>query len=170
MFMAGCAVVKPNRSFETVTPVDCGLSGAYLGTAAVIPFDAKENDDWGVYTARRLTEYLMESRAFRQVVLSDDSHPKTGYLVTGTLEHVSYGGSDGPTTVFLSVQVASASDSRVRFLRTVKASSGKSAFHMTWLRMVDVPSPYIEEVLNGILRDVAADIASRTHSPAVQNP
>jgi hypothetical protein len=45
-----------------------------------------------------------------------------------------------------------------------------SAFHMTRLQNVSVPSPYIEEVLNNMLERIAKDIASRTNLPAVQNP
>jgi hypothetical protein len=44
------------------------------------------------------------------------------------------------------------------------------AFDMTKLQSEDVPSPYIEEVLNSMLERIAKDIASRTNLPAVQNP
>lgn len=168
--ITGCALVKPTRHYEEATPVDWGLAGAYLGTAAVTPFAAPEYEEWGMYSAHRLSEYLFENKAFRQVAVAMEPDPKTSYIISGTLEHLAYGGSQGPTSVFLVVKVTSTSDSQVRFYRSAKASSSRSAFHMTWLRSVDVPSPYIEEVLNGVLKDVASDIASRTHSPAVQLP
>ena len=170
MFLTGCALVKPNHISEKSTQVDRGLAGAYLSEAVVVPFDTKGDEAWGTYAARRLADYLMENRAFRQVVVAENNERKAGYIIRGTLEHLSYGGNEEPTTVFLTVSVTSVSDSLVRFQRSAKASSGKSAFHMVWLRSVDVPSPYIEELLDGILKATASDIASRTHSPAVQNP
>lgn len=170
VILPGCALVKPSRHYEEATPVDWGLAGAYLSTVTVAPFTAGGNEEWGGYAARMLAEYLMENMAFRQVVVAEGDVPKTSYFISGTLDHLSYGGNEDSTTVFLTVKVISTSDSQVRFHRSAKASSRKSAFHVAWLRSVDVPSPYIEEVLNGILKDVASDIASRTHSPAVQNP
>jgi len=38
------------------------------------------------------------------------------------------------------------------------------------LRSIDVPSPYIEEVMNGMLEGIAQDLASRTNLPAVESP
>lgn len=168
--MAGCAVVKPARVLEESTPVDRGLQGAYLGTAAVEPFECRGDAAWGLYAAQRMADYLMENEAFRQVTVGENSSKNAGYIVRGSLEHLFYGGNDEPTTVFLTVRVLSASDSGLRFQKSMKVSSEKDAFHMVWLRGVDVPSPYIEEVLNAVLKVAADDIASRTHSPAIQNP
>ncbi len=170
LVIAGCALVKPTRVTEVSTQVDAGLPGAYLGSAAVVPFHAAGDESWGTYASRKLADYLMENRAFGQVTVAQGAVPDTNYVVDGTLEHLFYGGNEGPTTVFLTIRVVSTSDSRVRFQRSVKASSEKSAFHLAWLRRVDVRSPYIEEVMNSALKAVANDIASRTHSPAVQNP
>lgn len=170
MLAGGCALVKPTRYYEEATPMDEGLAGASKGTAVVMPFDAMGNDMWGIYAAQRMTEYLIEQKAFRQVAFSDKKPQGTGYLITGTLDHLSYGGNESPTTVFLTIKVASTPDDQVHFYRTAKASSEKSAFHLTWLRRVDMPSPYIENVLNGMLERIAEDIALRTTLPPVQNP
>jgi hypothetical protein len=170
MLTSGCALVKPTRHYEESTPIDQGLAGTYLSTAVVMPFEAKGNESWGAYAAQRLTEYLIEQKAYRQVVYTNDKVPGTGYIITGTLDHLSYGGNEAATTVFLTIKVLGAADSQTLFYRTAKASSKMSAFHMTRLQSMDVPSPYIEEVLNSMLERIAKDIASRTNLPAVQNP
>jgi hypothetical protein len=168
--LSGCAMVRPDRHFEEATPVDWGLAGAYLSSAVVVPFDAKEPGQWGAYAANRLAAYLRETGAFRQVVVSGEGGQQAGYIVRGSIDHLFYGADTGPTEVFLSVQVVGASDSKVRFLRTARVSLRKRAFHMVWLRSVPVDQPYLEEVLGGMLKHIGDDIASRTLSPAVQNP
>jgi hypothetical protein len=170
IFISGCALVKPTRHFEESTPIDQGLAGTYLSTAVVMPLEAKGNENWGEYAAQRLTEFLIEQKAYRQVVYTKDKIPGTGYIITGSVDHLSYGGNDEPTTVFLTIKVLGAADSQTLFYRTAKASSKMSAFHVTRLQNVSVPSPYIEEVLNNMLERIAKDIASRTNLPAVQNP
>jgi hypothetical protein len=171
IFASSCALVKPTRHYEESTPIDQGLAGTYLSTAVVMPLEAKGNESWGAYAAQRLTEYLIEQKAYRQVVYTKDKVPGgAGYIITGTLDHLSYGGNEAATTVFLTIKVLGAADSQTLFYRTAKASSKMSAFHMTRLQSVDVPSPYIEEVLNSMLERIAKDIASRTNLPAVQNP
>ena len=170
IFASGCALVKPTRHFEESTPIDQGLAGTYLSTAVVMPLEEKGNESWGAYAAQRLTEFLIEQKAYRQVVYTKDKVPGTGYIITGSLDHLSYGGNDEPTTVFLTIKVLGAADFQTLFYRTAKASSKMSAFHMTRLQNVSVPSPYIEEVLNNMLERIAKDIASRTTLPAVQNP
>jgi hypothetical protein len=170
IFISGCALVKPTRLYEESTPIDQGLAGTYLSKAIVMPLEAKGNESWGAYAAQRLTEYLIEQKAFRQVTFSKNKVPGAGYIITGSLDHLSYGGNEDATTVFLTIKVLGAADSQTLFYRTAKASSKMRAFHMTKLQGVDVPSPYIEEVLNSMLERIAKDIASRTNLPAVQNP
>jgi hypothetical protein len=170
LLVSGCALVKPTRNYEESTPIDQGLAGTFLSTAVVTPFEAKGNENWGAYAAQRLTEYLNEQKAYRQVVYTKDKVPGADYIITGTLDYLSYGGNEAATTVFLTIKVQSAADSQTLFYRTAKESSKMSAFHLTRLRIVDVPSPYIEEVLNTVLKHIAKDIASHTNLPAVQNP
>jgi hypothetical protein len=170
IFASGCALVKPTRNYEESTPIDQGLAGTCLSTAVVMPFEAKGNEIWGVYAAQRLTEYLIEQKAYRQVVYTNDKVSGADYIITGTVDYLSYGGNEAATTVFLTIKVLGAADSQTLFYRTAKESSKMSAFHMTRLQSVDVPSPYIEEVLNTVLEHIAKDITSRTNLPAVQNP
>lgn len=170
IFLNGCALVKPTRRYEETTPIDEGLAGANQGTAVVLPFVAKDLDIWGAYAARSLREHLLEHKAFHTVAPMEDKVSSAEYIVTGSIDYIGYGGSESPTVVFLTVKVVARSGSKTLFYRTVKASSQKSAFHMTWLRRVDVPSPDIEAVMTVLLEKIAVDIASRTQSPAVQHP
>ncbi|HVN71755.1 MAG TPA: hypothetical protein VMU10_07035 [Desulfomonilia bacterium] len=170
IILSGCALVMPTRIYDEATPIDTGLAGMYLSTAAVMPFEAVGYENWGVYAAKKLTGSLLKHKAFRQVVYAEKKPPEVNYIITGTLENLSYGGNEGPTTVSLTVKVVGASDSQTYFYRTAKESSKKSAFHMSWLRRVDVPSPYIEGVLSSMVDRIAKDISSRTNLPAVQNP
>lgn len=170
LVLSGCTLVMPTRHLDESTPIDRGLQGAYLSTAVVLPFDARGSEAWGMYASRQLADFLRENGAFRRVSVAGEGDAEPGFIIQGTFDHLAYGGNDEPTTVFLTVKVISASDSQVRFQRSTKASSSKSAFHLAWLRRVDVPSPYIEDVLAGLLKAIASDIAARAHSPAVQNP
>ncbi len=170
LLVSGCVLIKPTRHYEESTPIDQGLAGTHLSTAVVMPLEAKGNESWGVYAAQRLTEYLIEQKAYRQVIYTKDKVPRADYIITGTLDHLFYGGNEDATAVFLTIKIQGATDSQTLFYRTAKASSKMSTFDMTMLESVDVPSPYIEEVLNGMLERIAKDIASRTNLPAVQNP
>ena len=167
LILSGCALVKPNRHYEESTPIDWGLANTFESSASVVPFVA-EDSKWGVYAAQRMEEYLLEEKAFRKIAFLDEGDPKPAYVITGTLEHLSYGGPYDPTSVFLTVRVIDTADGQIRFMRTARASSEKRGYHMTLLRRVYVPSPYPEEVMNGILKHIAQDIASRSRSPAKQ--
>ena len=63
-----------------------------------------------------------------------------------------------------------ASDGHTRFFRISRASSGRDAFHVSWLSRMYVASPYPEELLNGLLRHIAHDIAQRTALPPKKCP
>ena len=167
LILSGCALVKPNRHYEESTPIDWGMANTFESSVSVVPFVA-EDSKWGVYAAHRMEEYLLEEKAFRKVVFTEEINPTTDYIITGTLEHLLYGGPYDPTSVFLTVRVIDTADGQIRFMRTARASSEKRGYHMTLLRRVYVPSPYLEEVMNGILKHIAQDIASRSRSPAKQ--
>jgi hypothetical protein len=167
--VVGCALVKPTRNFDESNLIDWGLGNTFDSSVAIVPFTA-ENQDWGVYAAQRMKEYLLEEKAFKRIIYSEDKNPKTAYILTGDLEHIEYGGTDTPTMVFLRVKIIRTDDGQTRFLRTAKASSKKSAYHVTLVRRLFIPAPYPEEVMNGVLRHIAHDIALRSTSPAVQSP
>src|SRR5512137_2613114 len=89
--LSGCALVKPNRSYEESTPIDWGLVNTFESSASVVPFVA-EDSKWGVYAAHRMEEYFLEEKAFRKVVFTEEINPRTTYIITGTLDHLLYGG------------------------------------------------------------------------------
>jgi hypothetical protein len=170
LIAGGCALVKPTRYYDESTSIDWGLAGAFDGSAVIVPFTAQD-PKWGIYAAQRMKEYLLEEKAFKRVIYSEENGPKSTYVIKGSLDHISYGGTDTPTIVFINVRVIATADGQTRFLRTAKASSEKSAYHMTMLRRLFIPAPYPEEVMNGVLKHIAHDIALRSKaSPAIQNP
>jgi len=170
MLVAGCAMVKPDRHLDEVTPIDWGLSGeSFESAVTVLPFDAQD-EKWGTYAAERMKEYLLEAGAFQKVILAGKEPVATPYVLTGELEYLFYGGTHSPSRVCVSVRVIDAADGHTRFLRISRASSEKKAFHMSWLSRVYIPSPYPEELLNALLRHIAADIADRTGLPPQQCP
>jgi hypothetical protein len=161
-FVAGCAMVKPDRHLDEVTPIDWGMNGESLESAiTILPFDAQD-EKWGAYAAQRMKEHLLEEKAFQRVVLAGKESVATPYVLTGELEYLFYGGTHSPSRVCVSVRVMDASDGHTRFLRISRISSEKKAFHVSWLSRVYMPSPYPEELLNALLRHIAQDIAVRT--------
>lgn len=165
--VSGCALVKPSRQFDESTPIDNGLDGASAHELTIVPFVSKDVK-WGYYAATRMQEYLLEERAFSRIVLAEEGFSATRYSLHGELEHLFYGGSNSPTEVCLSVSILDTTSGETRFFRKTSASSKKSAFHMTWLTRVYVPSPYPEEVVNSVLRKIAKDIAKRSTLPEKQ--
>lgn len=167
--ISGCALVKPERQLDEVTPIDWGLGGTFESAVTVYPFDAQD-EKWGIYAARRMKEYLLEKKGFRRVVYSDKEPASTPYEIRGELEYLFYGGTHSPSRVCITVRVIDTADKDTRFMRIARAASEKKAFHMTWLSRVYVPSPYPEELLNSLLEHVAADITRRTNLPAKKCP
>ncbi len=167
--LAGCALVKPTRQLDEVTPIDWGLGDSFEKGITVLPFDAQD-EKWGTYAAKQIKQHLLESKAFKRVVYSENDTVSTPYVLTGELEYLYYGGTHSPSRVCVSLRITEAKDGQTRFMRVAKASSEKDAFHMNWLSRAYVPSPYPEEILNALLRHVAEDIAQRTSLPAKKCP
>ena len=169
MVISGCALVKPARQLDEVTPIDWGLGNAFESAVTIYPFDAQD-EKWGVYAAQRMKEYLLEKKGFRRIICSDKDPARTPYEIRGELEYLFYGGTHSPSRVCITVRVIDTADGDTRFMRIARASSAKKAFHMTWLSRVYVPSPYPEELLNSLLEHVAGDIVRRTNLPAKKCP
>lgn len=169
MVMSGCALVKPTREVDEVTPIDWGLEDSFEGSITIYPFDAQD-EKWGIYAAQRIKEYLLEHKGFRRVVYSAKESAATSYELRGELEYLLYGGTHSPSRVCITVRIVNKADGDTRFLRIARASSENTAFHTTWLQRVYVPSPYPEELLNSLLKHVAMDIAKRTNLPAKKCP
>ena len=169
LVISSCALVKPTRQLDEVTPIDWGLKDAFESAVTIYPFDAQD-EKWGVYAAARMKEYLLEKQGFRRIILSDKEPADTPYEIRGELEYLFYGGTHSPSRVCITVRVIDTTDGDTRFMRISRASSEKKAFHMTWLSRVYVPSPYPEELLNSLLEHVSGDIALRTRLPAKKCP
>lgn len=169
LMLAGCAFVKPTRHLDEVTPIDWGLSDSFEHAVTIVPFDA-QNDTWGLYAAKQMTQYLIENKAFKQVIFSETEPAETPYVLKGDIEHLFYGGTHSPSQVCVSVRIVDTRDGQTRFMRISKMSSEKTAVHATWLSRVYVPSPYPEEIMNALLRHIAGDIAERTALPAKERP
>lgn len=166
LFCCGCTVVRPIRIMDTRVPVDGCLAGASGKTALVEPFEAPDNPSWGRRAAKVLIDELSVRGAFARVSLMDKTPSSADYVVRGTIEHLSYGGTEGPTVVSVRIRVMDTLGGGLCFERSVRASMEEAGFHMGLLRMVDCESPSVEEVLERALRDVAVDLAERTALPA----
>lgn len=168
--LSGCAMVKPERSLEELTPIDWGLDGgSFQGGVTVLPFGGQDAK-WGAYAAERMKNHLLEHKAFCRVVLSEEGAVETPWVIRGEIDQLFYGGTGSASRVGVSVRVIDASDGQTRFLRISRMSSGKKAFHLVWLSRVYLRSPYPEELLDPLLGHIAQDIAERTASPAQQGP
>ena len=168
--ISGCALVKPSRDVDEVTPIDWGLGDSFESSITIYPFDAQD-EKWGIYAAQRIKDHLLEHKGFRRVVYSDKAQATpTPYELRGELEYLFYGGTHSPSRVCITVRIINTADGDTRFLRIARASSENTAFHMTWLKRVYVRSPYPEELLNSLLKQVAGDIAKRTNLPAKKCP
>jgi hypothetical protein len=164
-----CALVKPDRHLDEVTPIDWGLDNSFESAITIQTFDSQD-ENWGIYAANRIKQHLLESSAFRRVIYSDKGPVTTPYVLTGELEYLYYGGTVSPSRVCISVRITDTKDNQTRFMRVSRASSGKDAFHVGWLSRVYVPSPYPEELLDALLKHIAGDIAERTVLPPKKCP
>ncbi|MFY9397615.1 MAG: hypothetical protein WAR22_04545 [Desulfomonilia bacterium] len=167
--LAGCAMVKPERGLEELTPIDWGLEGAFEDGVTVMPFTCRDAK-WGAYAAERMQEHLLTHKAFRRVVLSHGEQPETPWVITGEIEQLYYGGTGSASRVGVSVRVIGLPDGQTRFQRISRMSSEKKAFHLTWLKRVYLRSPYPEELLNPLLGHIAWDIAERTSITSAAGP
>lgn len=168
-FLTCCALVKPDRHLDEVTPIDWGLDNSFENAITILPFDAQD-EKWGTYAANQMKQHLLENKAFRRVIFSEKEPAATPYVLTGDLEYLYYGGTHSPSKVCISVRITDTKDNQTRFMRVSRASSGKDAFHVGWLSRVYVPSPYPEELLDALLSHIAGDIAERTALPQKKCP
>jgi hypothetical protein len=163
LLLSGCAIVKPHLDYQADTPIDWGLGGGFESAITVLSFDTGEFEPkWGVYAAKRMQEYLLEEKAFRRVVYGDKEPVTTPYVLKGEINHLYYGGTFTPTKVYVTIRIIERSDGQTRFMRKGSAECEKRAFRFDFLSRLYVSSPYPEELLNGILKTTAKDIARRT--------
>lgn len=171
LFLTGCAIVRPHLDTRHETPIDWGLECSHTAGITVQPFLTKEAEaPWGVYAAQRMQEYLLDQKAFRQILLADKEPVTTRYVLTGEINHMFYGGTFTPSTVSVTIRVIDRQDGQTRFLRKEYAKAENRGLDLELLTRLYVSSPYPEELLNGLLRTAAKDIAGRTNATAHCQP
>lgn len=170
--LAGCAIVRPHLTTQQETPIDWGLECSQTSAVTILPF-ATDNPAWGVYAAQRLQEYLLAEKAFQRVILAEKEPVLTPYVLKGEIDHMYYGGTFTPSRVYVTIRVINRQDGQTRFLRKGFAEGDKRGLDLELMTRLYVSSPYPEELLAGLLKTAARDIAQRTaptaHCPSGQN-
>lgn len=168
---AGCAFTRPYMDSKDSTPIDWGLRGSYEKAITIAPFDSHNYDKkWGTYAAQRMKEYLLEEGAFQRVIFSEEEKISMPLLLKGEITYMWYGGSYTPSKVNVTIRIIDTSDGQTRFLRKSSISYERRGYNVSWLNRMYISSPAPEELLNGILKHIAEDIAKRTRLPAKQHP
>jgi len=163
--MSACAIVKPHLDASRTTPIDWGLEGARSSAITVLPFVAHGQDErWGIYAARRMHEFLLAAKAFERVLYVEQEPVATPYVLKGEIDALYYGGTFTPTSVQVTVRVINRRDGQTRLLTTLSAEAENRGLDLELLTRKYVSAPYPEQVLNGILKELARTIAQRTHA------
>ncbi len=165
--LAGCALKHPDYQSEEMTPIDWGLEEAFENVVTVLPFEA-ESVEFGYYAGQRMQEYLLQAGAFRRVLFDDDGQVYSRYVLQGAILESFYGGSDAPTRMRIEVRVIDRTDGHTRFFRSAAVDYEMHGVDIQWLRRLYVDAPRPEEVLCGMLKNIAEDIAERTSRSAVK--
>ncbi len=169
--LTGCAFARPYMEFKDSTPIDWGLKGSFEKAIAIVPFDSHSYDKkWGIYAAQRMKEYLLEEGAFQRVIFSEEEKSFMPLLLKGEITYMWYGGSYTPSKVNVIVRIIDTSDGQTRFLKKSSISYERKGYSISWLNRMYLSSPAPEELLNGVLKHIAEDIAARTRLPVKQHP
>lgn len=170
--LTGCAIVRPHLDTRLETPIDWGLECGHKAALTVQPFvtTTEAERPWGVYAAQHMQEYLLADKAFQRILLSDKESVATRYVLTGEINQMFYGGTFTPTKVSVTIRVIDRQDGQTRFLRKAYAEAEKRGLDLELLTRLYVSSPYPEELLNGLLKTAAKDIAGRTNASAHCQP
>lgn len=171
LFLTGCAIVRPHLDTRQETPIDWGLECSHTAAITVQPFVTGEPESkWGVYAAQRMQEYLLAAKAFQRVLVAESGPVMTPYVLTGEIDHMFYGGTFTPSKVYLTIRVINRRDGQTRFLRKGYAAAENRGLDLELLTRLYVSSPYPEELLNGLLKTAAKDIAQRTNATSHCQP
>ncbi len=163
--MNGCAIVKPHLEISRTTPIDWGLEGAGSSAITVLPFIAHDQEErWGIYARRRMQEYLLADQAFERVLYAEKEPATTPYVLKGEIEALYFGGTFTQTRVQVTLRIINRRDGQTRYLSTFSAAAENRGLDLELLTRKYVSAPYPEQVLNGILKDLAREIALRTHA------
>lgn len=159
--LASCAIVRPHLTTRQETPIDWGLECSQTSAITILPF-VTEYPAWGVYAAQRLQEYMLAEKAFQRVILAEKEPVLTPYVLKGEIDSLYYGGTFTPSKVYVTIRVINRQDGHTRFLRKGFAEGEKRGLDLELMTRLYVSSPYPEELLAGLLKTAARDIAQRT--------
>ncbi len=161
--LCGCAFTQPRYAREDGRPIDWGLEGAVSESVTVLAFTAPD-ERYGVYAAKRLKEELLNVAAFQRVVYGASEPVDTRYIVRGEITDLYYGGTNAATRVSLNLRVSDRADGQTRYLRKFTVRYAVKGFSLQWLNRYYAPAPLPEEVLSGLMKEVAEELAERTAS------
>ncbi|MEN6473273.1 MAG: hypothetical protein ABFD81_04600 [Syntrophaceae bacterium] len=163
--MNACAIVRPHMDSSRTTPIDWGLEGAKSSAITVLPFVTHDQEKrWGIYAGQRMQESLLAAKAFERVLYAEQEPVTTPYVLKGEIDGLYYGGTFTPTSVQVTVRVINRQDGQTRFLSRLSAEAENRGLDLELLTRKYVSAPYPEQVLNGILKELAREIALRTHA------
>lgn len=171
--LSGCAIVKPHMDSHQTTPIDWGLEGARSSAITVLPFVTHDQEErWGIYAGRRMQECLLGAKAFERVLYAEKEPVTTQYVLLGEIDGLYYGGTFTPTSVQITVRVINRQDGQTRYLSRLSAAAENRGLDLELLTRKYVSAPYPEQVLNGMLEELAREIALRSHAaaPGAQGP
>jgi hypothetical protein len=161
--LSGCAIVRPHLETQQSTPIDWGLECTRSSAITVLPFITNVPDSsWGIYAGQRMQEHLLAEKAFERVLYAEKEPVLTQYLLKGTIDGQYYGGTLTPSTVQVTVRVINRQDGQTRYLTKVSAAAENRGLDLELLTRMYVSAPYPEQLLNGLLKQAAKDIAQRT--------
>ena len=165
--MGGCAIVKPHMDSQQSTPIDWGLEGARSSAITVLPFTTHDQDpSWGIYAGQRMQESLLAAEAFERVLYAEKEPVTTQYVLKGDIDGLYYGGTFTPTRVQVTLRVIDRRDGQTRYLTRLSAAAENRGLDLEIMTRKYVSSPYPEQLLNGVLKKLASEIAQRTHTNA----
>jgi len=170
---SGCAIVRPHMDSHQTTPIDWGLEGTRGSAITVLPFVTHDQEErWGVYAGQHMQEYLLAAKAFERVLFAEKEPVTTQYVLKGEIEGLYYGGTFTPTSVQVTLRVINRQDGQTRYLSKLSAAAENRGLDLELMTRKYVSAPYPEQVLNGILKKLAHEIAERTHeaAPGAQEP
>jgi len=163
--IGGCAIVRPHMETSRNTPIDWGLEGAQNSAITVLPFATHDQEKrWGIYAGQRMQESLLAAKAFERVLYAEKEPVTTPYVLKGEIDDLYYGGTFTPTSVQVTVRLINRQDGQTRFLSKLSAAAENRGLDLELLTRKYVSAPYPEQVLNGILKELAREIALRTHA------
>lgn len=161
VLLSACAFTHPRYAREDGLPIDWGLDGVADESVAVLAFSGPDLR-YGIYTAKRLKEELLNEAAFKRVIYAEQEPVDTRYILRGEIVDLYYGGTNEATRVSLNLRLIDRADGQTRYLRKFAVRYAVKGFSLQWLNRYYAPAPLPEQVLSGLMKEVAVELAERT--------